>query len=416
MTMDAYHQAEQNLLFGVLDALPCPAALLNRRGEVAYVNPRGAACRPDLSRCRFSALSAVQAGLRGETPPAGVVSLEADPEEHPDGGDAPAGSPEGALSGLLEVYPVQVDGLVLGALLMLRPDVVRSDDYDTLPYASAVMVTLRERLARLSVMGIPSLFLGEEGTGRAAFAHALHNMGSLAKQPFTPVLCRTGDTLSLEQALFGDIVRPGALRKLSGTAFLDNVDGLPPGMQQRLSELMKRRAFPDGMPLLVRVSASGPPDLEDIARQGGFDSGLYARLSVMPVRIPPLRERPEDILPLAEHFLRQYSALAGAAAASFSEEARHMLVSHTWPGNLRALEDAVMWAVGSCHDGVIQPTHLPFSSDTMPIHLQEMRSGFVKQRIEESLSVHGHTVEGKRRAAKELGIGLSTLYRLISKD
>ncbi|MDR3206831.1 MAG: sigma 54-interacting transcriptional regulator [Oscillospiraceae bacterium] len=399
--MSGYRQAEQDLLFGVLDALPCPAALLNREGQSAYINERGETC--GLDKCDMAALPAVKACLRGEERPPGWVSLI----------ESETGAPTG-LTGLAEIYPVRVGDTKLGALFMLRPDVARSDGYDALPYESAVMGQFRERLSRLSLMGVPALFLGEEGSGRAAFARALHEMGPRPQDPFVLVSCRGDGEQALDDALFGDITHPGALRGFSGTVCLERLDALSPALQSKLLALLQNRSFPDGIPLLVRLSALGPPDLESMTADGRFDAGLYARLALMPLRLPALRERGEDILPLARHFLQQYAPLADTQINGFSREAEQLLLSYSWPGNVKALDDAVLTAVGQCTGHFIEPEHLPIERDTALSDLHKLRQGFSRQRIEEALALHGHTVDGKRRAAKELGIGLSTLYRLMS--
>jgi len=401
--MQDYHQAEQDLLFGVLDALPCAAALLSREGQPAYVNPKGDAC--GLSSFDTGALPLVREALRGKTPPAGWVTLRAR-------SDAAFGAASDSLSGLAEAYPVRVDERLMGALFMLRPDVTYTEDFDALPYVSEAMEELRTRLTRLSAIGVPALFLGEEGVGRAAFARALHDM-SRPGEPFCEVSCRVEDEDALDRELFGDIPHPGALRALSGTVFLTGVDALSPHLQRCLLALLQNKMFSDGMPFLARLSASGPPRLETMVQTGQFDAGLYARLSVMPVQIAPLRERSEDILPLARYFLRRYSALFGDPVTEFSPDACRTLQNYAWPGNIKELEDVVLEALLHGAGGEIKSQHLPIPADGVKADLHRQRQGFTRKRIEEALALHGRTVEGKRRAAKELGIGLSTLYRLI---
>ncbi|MCL2747410.1 MAG: sigma 54-interacting transcriptional regulator [Oscillospiraceae bacterium] len=403
--MEDYHQAEQDLLFGVLDALPCPAALLNREGQPAYMNPKGELCK--LPSYEVSAVAQVRDCLRDGAPHAGWAELRALPDP---GQDAPADR----LSGFAEAYPVRVDGHLLGVLLLLRPEVGSSEGYDSLPYVSEAILSLRAKLSRLSAIGVPALFLGEPGTGRASFARMLHEI-SLPGDPFSPVACRTKEQSELERELFGDIPHPGVLRALKGTVFLSGIEELPLPFQRRLLALLQSRIFPDGMPFLVRLSASGPPDLENMAASGRFDPGLYARLSVMPARIPPLRDRPEDILPAARCFLTRYATLSDAPSADFSKESCRILMSHTWPGNVKELEDAVVSALSQCTGDVILPEHLPVGTAGAKLDLHEQRQGFTRRRIEEALALHGNTVEGKRIAAKELGIGLSTLYRLLGE-
>ena len=402
--MEDYHRIEQDLFFGVLDALPCPVALLNKEGQAAYINNKASVLH--LETFDLGAIAQVRDCLRESAPCSGWVELRA---------AAPGGSAVAErVSGFAEAYPVRVDDELLGALFMLRPSVGISESYDSLPYASAVMMSLRSRLTRLCAIGVPALFLGEKGVGRADFARLLHDM-SKPGEPFVRVSCRVSDTDILEQELFGDIPRPGALRALQGTVFLSDADTLPLSFQRRLLTLLHSRAFPDGMPFLARLSASGPPDLKESAETGEFDAALYARLAVMPVTIPPLRERPEDIIPLARCFLSRYAALTDAPARNYTDKALETLLTYSWPGNVKELEDAVVAALSRCLEGEIKPQHLAIEGGGKRQDLHEQRQGFTKRRIEEALSLYGHTVEGKRRAAKELGIGLSTLYRLMGE-
>lgn len=392
--MEDYREAEQNLLMGVLDALPYPLALLNREGAPAYVNPRGEACRPSLYECGLEELPIVRGCLAGESVTGGWVTL-------PGGGVS--------LSGLAEVYAVRAGETTVGALFLLRPDIPRAGRYDSLPYVSEAMAECRRRLERLHLLGVPALLLGEEGTGRASFARALHTMQNARDVPFTEIDCRRPE---IERILFGEA---GALRVMSaGSLFLHCVEGLPLPVQRRLADVIKNRSLEDGALVGVRFMASGPSDLASWTGDR-FDRGLYARIAVMPLCLPALRDRPEDILPLAGWFLKN-AAQNYAAIPALSEGAQRALLSFPWPGNLRQLEETVVTAMENCGGGVIEARHLPIELVSGSESLQHMRLDFNRRRIEAALAVYGHTVEGKRMAARELGIGLSTLYRLLAKD
>ncbi|MDR2670335.1 MAG: sigma 54-interacting transcriptional regulator [Oscillospiraceae bacterium] len=397
-----YREAEQTLLFGVLDAIPCPVALLNREGEAAYVNPMGEACEPSLYECDIASLPIVQKCLGGTAAVGGWVTFTTE---------------EGTLTGQAEVYIVRSETVTMGALFLLRPDIPRLGRYDVLPYASKAMEAVWTQLERLSQFGTPVLFLGEPGTGRSSFARALHAIQNTPDTPFVEVDCRTVDEKGAQRLLFGSESRPGVLRSMSsGSLYLKDVHCLPMSAQRHLSEVIRHRTL-DEAPVSVRFFASGPPSFEEVLADGRFEQTLHDQLAVMSLNIPPLRERPDDILPLAGWFLARIPK--NGDIEGFSDEASHALVRHAWPDNVRELEAVVTEAVGRCAKGFIQPAHLPFFEAEKPRakeSLQDMRLDFNRQRIEAALAVYGHTVEGKRRAAKELGIGLSTLYRLIARE
>lgn len=398
-----YREAEQTLLFGVLDAIPCPVALLNLEGEAAYVNPMGEACEPSLYDCDISHLPIVKKCLAGTASVGGWVTFTTE---------------EGTLTGQAEVYIVRSETTTMGALFLLRPDIPRMDRYDALPYASKAMRAVWTQIERLSQFATPALFLGEPGTGRSSFARALHAIQNTPDAPFVEVDCRTVDEKGAQRFLFGSESRPGVLRSMSsGSLYLKDIHCLPLSTQRHLSEVIRHRALNE-TPVSVRFLASGPPSFDEFLEDGRLEQALYEQLAVMPLTVPPLRERPDDILPLAEWFLAHIPKNGDIEA--FSEEARRALVQHTWPDNVRELEAAVTEAVGRCtRGGAIQPAHLPFfakESTRSKESLQDMRLDFNRRRIEAALAIYGHTVEGKRRAAKELGIGLSTLYRLTARE
>jgi two-component system response regulator HydG len=230
---------------------------------------------------------------------------------------------------------------------------------------------LREALAR-AAKAAPTettvLITGESGTGKELVARAIHGASLRADGPFVAVSCAALPETLLESELFGhergaftgaDRVRRGRFELAAGgTLFLDEVGELSPGVQVKLLRVLQERAFErvGGAATLradVRIIAATNRDLARAVETGRFREDLYYRLDVFPVPLPPLRERNEDILLLAEHFVRELGARMGQAGAGLSREARAALLAHPWPGNIRELQNAVERALILAEGGLI---------------------------------------------------------------
>ncbi len=215
------------------------------------------------------------------------------------------------------------------------------------------------------------LISGETGTGKELVSRAIHALGPRASRPFVAVNCGSFVDTLLEDELFGH--ERGAFtdaharqegliaHAAQGTVLLDEVDTLTPRAQvtllrvlqdgtfRRLGSAFEHRAD-------VRFLASTNTALKPLVDAGSFRADLYYRLSVFSLTLPPLRERPEDILPLAEHFLRKHSA--GAVRARLSAVAEEALLALDWPGNIRELESTIVRALTLAHGGLIETSHL----------------------------------------------------------
>ncbi len=200
------------------------------------------------------------------------------------------------------------------------------------------------------------LVTGDTGTGKELVARAIHLVGPRARQPFITVNCAAIPEPLLESELFGYTrgaftgafqSRVGRVQSAhGGTLFLDEVGELPLSMQAKLLRFLQegevqRLGSSDVVRVDVRVIAATNANLDDRVQQKAFREDLYYRLSVFPIDLQPLRQRPEDIMPLARRFLRQFCAEAGQAEKAISEEARHTLEQHAWPGNVRELRHVI---------------------------------------------------------------------------
>ncbi|MGB9886632.1 MAG: sigma 54-interacting transcriptional regulator [Moorellales bacterium] len=271
----------------------------------------------------------------------------------------------------------------------------------------------------------PVLIQGETGTGKELVARAIHHEGWRARGPFIAVNCGALPQGTLESELFGHVkgAFTGAIRDKKGrfaladggTIFLDEVGELPLSTQVKLLRVLQEGTFePVGsektVRVQVRVISATNRDLKEMVARGEFREDLYYRLCVVPIYLPPLRERRNDIPLLAEHFLRRYAAEEGRPGVRLSPEALAALMDYDWPGNVRQLENAIRFALVKCAGEVIEPEHLPgeITREPATVAARGSRPRLTRERIEQALAAAGGN---KARAAKLLGIGRATLYR-----
>lgn len=267
------------------------------------------------------------------------------------------------------------------------------------------------------------LISGETGTGKELFARAIHYLSKRASKPFIPFSCGAVPVELVENELFGhtqgaftsaNSSRPGLIRECEGgTLFLDEVDCLPLAAQAKLSRFLQEKEYRQlGSAKIryadVRVIAATNVDLEKAAREERFRQDLYYRLRVIPLILPPLRERRGDIPLLARHFLAKYSAEAGKPVIDLSPAAMEKLRQYDWPGNVRELKHVIERAVVFSDRQIIQDVDidLPFSENTHKIlSFNAVKSKFVSQfeknYIEELLQSHAGCISKAARAAEK---------------
>ena len=406
--MDEYRRIEVNLICGIMDAIPHPTVLLNRDGQPAYVNPLGESLPAPLDTLDYGALPAVTEALEEGRPCPGINTL--------------LGSAGVMMNGFMQVYPVFQDGKTAGALLFFHPaedDGAAEDAVPSrLPYVSEAITRVWERIGRLAGINASVLFVGEPGVGRESFARALHERSGQRHLPFFAVDCRAVPE--------EDGAHPGGLDTLLGEAELcrraasagiccfNGIDALTREEQARLLDCVRQKMFGES-PVTARLCYTAQPSIDELASQGVFSSELMTRISLMRIAIPPLRERPDDIPPLARHYLKKYAGLYAKTVGGFTEEVWQQLIKHDWPRNLRDMEAFIGESVLASDGALVTADDVPFAV-SYPVSLRRARHTFTYARIDALLAVYGNTTEGKRRAAKELGIGLSTLYRLLARQ
>ncbi len=219
-------------------------------------------------------------------------------------------------------------------------------------WRSPAMRALREALERVAPTRATLLLQGESGAGKGVAARCLHGMAG-AEAPFVAVDCAAlpSAAAEAEAALFGSPAAPGLLDQAGdGTLFLDEVAELSPSLQARLLGLVEERRYApvgsaEARTLGARILAASNVELQERVAAGTFRQDLLFRLSVVGLRVPPLRERPEDLMDLAQHFLEHFSHAAGGPERRLAEDAVDALLAHPWPGNLRELRNRIERAV-----------------------------------------------------------------------
>lgn len=239
---------------------------------------------------------------------------------------------------------------------------------------SAAMVGVYKTVARVAPTKSTVLILGESGTGKELIARAIHGHSPRANQAFVAVDCGALTETLLESELFGHVRgsftgavadKKGVFEEAQeGTCFLDEIGGISLNMQARLLRVLqeheiRRVGGKEWLPVDVRVVAATNQDLPQAVAEGHFRQDLYYRLDVVSIRLPPLRERMDDIPLLARHFLNHYSKETGKSVSAISEKAMELLTTYRWPGNIRELEHAIEQAVTLSYQPVLMPEDLP---------------------------------------------------------
>jgi transcriptional regulator with GAF, ATPase, and Fis domain len=294
---------------------------------------------------------------------------------------------------------------------------------------------------KVAATGTTVLLTGESGTGKEVLARAIHQASARADGPFVAVNCAALPETLVETELFGhergaftgaDRLRRGRFELAAGgTLFLDEIGDVPLAVQAKLLRVLQARQYErvGGTTTLqadVRLIAATNRDLERAVAEGRFRDDLYYRLAVFPIRLPALRERGEDALLLAEHFVRTLGAKMGRQELGLSGEARDLLLAHPWPGNIRELQNAIERALILAEGELISAEHLgivprpprdvtvpagaapPAEAPTAMLTLAEQQ----KHMIVEALR---RTRGNKARAAAALGLSRTQLLRRIRR-
>jgi two-component system response regulator PilR (NtrC family) len=281
---------------------------------------------------------------------------------------------------------------------ILREQLAARGRFEQMVGRSAAMQAVFSVVEKVAPARTTVLVTGESGTGKELVAHALHARSPRSAGPFVPVNCGAIPEGLIETELFGHAKgaftgAQGAkiglfLAAQDGTLFLDEIGELPQGVQVKLLRaIQERRIRPVGenadIEVDVRLVAATNRDLAADVREGRFREDLYYRLNVVEVRVPPLRDRREDVLPLAEHFLRRFAAEHGRAAPRLSVEAMRRLDEYPFPGNVRELENLI-------ERGVALSSGEEISVDALPAVLGRAGSQRLEGPLPEGFSLEAH--------------------------
>jgi NtrC-family two-component system response regulator AlgB len=287
----------------------------------------------------------------------------------------------------------------------------------------AVLATIR----RAAQSNVPVLLRGETGTGKTALAEVLHAESPRRERPFVVVNCPNLSDELVANECFGNPegvfagATKGSVGRLEatqgGTLFWDEIGEMPASLQAKvlpLVEIKKHESVSEGhtQSRRVRVVAATSRNLEEDIKGGRFRQDLFFRLSVVEINIPPLRERSEDILPLARHFVEVLAARTGGAVQQFSKSAADLLCSYAWPGNVRELRNAIERAVMLWPAHVIEaeafPARMVRNNPPQPFVGGDFATDEVEQEHIMRVIQRTPTLE---RAAAILGIDYTTLWR-----
>lgn len=302
-----------------------------------------------------------------------------------------------------------------------------------------------EMVERVAPTSTTVLVYGESGTGKELVARALHRYSPRKDQTFMAVNCAALPAQLMESEMFGHVkgaftgavsTKTGLFETAhNGTLFLDEITSMPLEIQSKLLRVLQDKKIrkvggSDHTDVDVRIIAASNEKLENLIEQGKFREDLYYRLSVISIDIPPLRNRPEDILPLIDHILRRELG-PDSELPLLDHETQNILDHYNWPGNVRELENTIQHTLAFVQDGVITKSTLP--AKIVDVVEEGIKSGVITNRHEQfkgkSLKAFLHdkereflqrTIESmngdKEKAAEELGISLATLYRKLPQN
>ncbi len=343
---------------------------------------------------------------------------------------APIKDAEGKLIGGVETFRS------LAELETLRKELTNKYTFEDIVTKNKKMRQLLDLLPRLAMSDATVLIEGASGTGKELFARALHNLSNRSGAPLVTVNCAALPDTLLEAELFGHVAgaftdakkdRPGRFQQADGgTIFLDEIGDISPALQVRLLRVLQEKTLePLGSEKTIkvdtRVITATNKHLQDLVDRGSFREDLFYRLNVMVISIPPLLERRQDIPLLVDHFIQKFNRLHSRKISHMDPGAMALLMKHSFPGNVRELQNIIEHAYVLCQGGVLLAEHLPEylkpqNSEKQISHsrqdefksLEEMESVLLRDILEKN-------DYNRQETAKQLGIHKTTLWRKMKK-
>ena len=363
---------------------------------------------------------------------------------------------EGSTSYFVNMYPIREYGTVIGAISVVTfmdeassfrqkiDEVERRNrqilhqvnesnttavTFDLIVSRAKSSQACKEFAKKIAQVNAPVLLMSESGTGKGVYAKAIHNASGRRTEPFAAINCALFDDAVLETKLFGYVgssvsgisrtAQMGLLEAVNGgTIFLDEISELSLDLQNKILKVIQSNTIrPVGsigeIPVDVRVIAASNVDLTEDVVAGHFSSELFYALNSFAVKIPPLRDRMEDVPLLVQQILDDLS-ITLKRRLTITDDALERLMSHNWPGNVRELRSVLEFSAYTCSDDRITAVNLPenvgkgTTRDTMPLY--DKVKEFEKMEILRTLEFYGNDLKGKKAAARELGISLASLY------
>ncbi|MDH6458283.1 MULTISPECIES: sigma-54 interaction domain-containing protein [Fusobacterium] len=311
---------------------------------------------------------------------------------------------------------------------------------------SAATQSLKENIQKIANTNSTVLITGESGTGKELVARSLHSHGNRRNKPFVVINCSAIPDTLLESELFGYVKgaftgasQNGRMGKFelanTGVIFLDEIGDMPLYLQAKILRVIQEKKIErigsnKSIDLDIKIIAATNVDLEKKIMEQKFRGDLYYRLNVIPIKLLPLRERKEDIIPIINSLIDKYNRLSDKYVHSIDEDVKKALINYEWPGNVRELENVMELMISmSGSNGVISSDLLPDNIlhhfDTAPSSVEELILNdkseledfekIEKVYIEKSLEKYGDDTESKKYIADKMSIGLTTLYRKMKK-
>ncbi len=333
-------------------------------------------------------------------------------------------NPDGEIAGGVETFQD------LSYVEQLRKELEARYTFEDIVGRSPAMRNLFGILPQIAASPSTVLIEGESGTGKELFARAIHHLSPRGKKRFVAVNCAALPDALLESELFG--YRAGAFTDAKkdkpgrfaladgGTIFLGEIGDVSPAMQVRLLRVLQERCIEplgatEPVKVNVRVLAATNRDLTQLVREGKFREDLFYRIRVVHLRIPALRERREDLPLLVDHLVAKFNRLQEKDIGGVSPDVMARLMEHSYPGNVRELENIIEQAFVLCRGGRIEIEHLPVelrpAGSTSGAAATALNMRTVQRQMMQAALARSHG--NRRQAARELGINPSTLYRRL---
>ncbi|MBT3226607.1 MAG: sigma 54-interacting transcriptional regulator [Deltaproteobacteria bacterium] len=314
-------------------------------------------------------------------------------------------------------------------LKMLERELKQQKSFRGIIGSDPKMIQLFQQIKDLAAYDYPVHIHGETGVGKELVAKAIHEESIRSNALFVPINCGALPEGLVESELFGHVKGSfsGAIRNKKGrfemadkgTAFLDEVADLPKSVQVKLLRFLQEGTLEkvgseSPISVDVRVISATNKDLKEETKRGNFREDLYYRLNVIPIKLPPLKDRKNDILPLCDHFLKQAVHFENRTPHTISHKSLSAMMDYHWPGNIRELENAIRFSMVKSRGQIIQPQDLPLELQKIPKN--EFQKGPEKKldlkSVEKALEKAGGN---KAKAARLLGVGRATIYRFLGQ-